>query len=112
MVDGLFGQRPVLRITDLDPGRRPGHRKGTAIGHVLAGEHGVDAFVLERRGSVDRGDLGVRLGRAHERRPQRPRKRYVVDVARAAGYQPWVFLAPQSAAHVWLRCRCHAFTSC
>jgi len=89
----VLGQRPVRRVVDLDPRRHPGHRQRRREVEVVPREHGAHARVLARSGRVDGQDLRVRLGRAHERRPQLPGDVDVVDVARAAHDQPRVLLA-------------------
>ncbi len=116
MVDLPARQRPVRRITDVDTGRRPGHRQRAGdVGHVLAGEYGLDAGPLRCRGRVDRDDLGVCLRRAHERRPQHRRQCDVVDVAALAGDQRRILLAAHRAADIAGRGRrvsdAHAVTS-
>ena len=94
VVDLVLGDRPVRRVVDVDPRRHPRHRQRRLQVEVVAGEDGVDAVDRPSRAArVDRGDLRVRLGRAHERRPQLPGDVDVVDVAGAAHDQPRVLLA-------------------
>ena len=96
VLDDAARQRPVLGVVDIDAGRDPGHRqRATQVGHVVAGEHRVDALTGGRIRGVDGHHLGVRLGRAHERRPQLTRKRDVVDVAGTTRDQRRILLAAQ-----------------
>ena len=94
VVDGPARDRPVFGVLHLDARRYPRHRqRATEVGHVLAGEYGVDPVALPRERGVDRNDLCVRLGRADECRPQRARQHDVVDVSAASGDQSRILLA-------------------
>ncbi len=104
VVDDPARERPVLGVVDVDAGRHPRHRqRGRKLQRVIAGVDGVDPGPRGGGRGVDRDDLGVRLGRADERRPKHPGERDVVDVARAAGDQRWVLLATQEAADMTAR---------
>ena len=101
VVDLAARERPAHGRLDLDAGRRPRHRQRRGqVAHVLAGEDGLDAGARERLGRVDRDDLRVRLGRAHDRHVQHAVQDEVVDVRRAAGDQPRVLLAADRLADV------------
>ena len=102
-------ERPVLGRLDLDARRRPDHGERTreVVGHVLAREHGHHAAALLRGGRVDRGDRGVRLGRAHHHEVQHAGEVDVLGVVAPARDHPGVLLALHRRADV----RGHADTS-
>jgi hypothetical protein len=78
-------------------GRQRGHPGHAARLEIGAGEHGVDARVLQGRGRVDGHDAGMGERAAQHRAVQRPAQVDVVHEAPLAADEPRVLLAAQAA---------------
>jgi hypothetical protein len=73
--------------------------RSDAIGHEIApGEHAEHARHLERRRRIDRHDVGVRVGRAHERRVGLIRRIEVVGVASLTRQETIILASPDRRA--------------
>jgi len=88
----LVGGQHRLHVCGDRP--HPGHPPLLQVG---AGEDGVDARVLQRRGGVDRSDAGVGEGAPQHRPMEHPGQLQVVDVAAEAADEAAVLLASQGA---------------
>ncbi len=81
-------------------GPRAGERARPFLRQVGAGEGGDDSLGGQRLREVDLRDLRVRIGAPHDRHPEHPRQRHVVDPARVAAEQARVLLALDRGADV------------
>jgi hypothetical protein len=85
----LDRQRPLLHRRFFG-----GEKRLRQLAHVVAGDDGPDAVVRQRRGDIDRNNIGVRMRRADHMGVQRAdRDGQVVGVAAAARQQCGVLLA-------------------